>query len=204
MRRLASRISLLLLCGVAAAAHAALQPDAASAATPVSVALTEVMSLLAARRHDEVSFIEQQFLSVLKKPTESSGELVYDAPDRLEKRTLEPRLESLVLVGNVLTVQRGKRSHVLELNSYPQLFPLVDSIRATLAGDRDALERVFRLEFTGTVARWTLLLVPLDVQVLKSITKIQIDGMRDHLIKIEIRSADGDHSLMTLRSHPLS
>ena len=30
---------------------------------------------------------------------ESSGELLYDAPDRLEKRTREPRLESLVLVG---------------------------------------------------------------------------------------------------------
>ena len=37
----------------------------------------------------------------------SSGELFYDAPDRLEKRTLTPSAESLVLDHGVLTAQRG-------------------------------------------------------------------------------------------------
>jgi hypothetical protein len=164
--------------------------------------LDAVMHLLAARHHGEVSFVEQRFLSVLKRPVESSGELVYDAPNRLEKRTLEPHPESLVLADNVLTVQRGHRSHVLELTSYPQILPFVESIRATLAGDRGALERVFRLEFSGNLARWTLLLVPLDAQVAKSVSQVQIDGARDDLLRIEIRLADGDRSLMTLRAHP--
>jgi hypothetical protein len=164
--------------------------------------LDEVMHLLAARRHGEVSFIEQHFLALLKRPVESSGELIYDAPNRLEKRTLEPRPESLVLVDNVLTVQRGHRSHVLELKSYPQILPFVESIRATLAGDRGALERVFKLQYSGSLARWTLVLEPLDAQVARNIAQVQIDGMRDDLLKIEIRSADGDRSLMTLRAHP--
>ncbi len=43
------------------------------------------------------SFVEQHFLALLKRPVESSGELIYDAPDRLEKRTIEPRPETLVL-----------------------------------------------------------------------------------------------------------
>ncbi len=162
--------------------------------------LDRVMHLLADRHHGEVSFVEQQFLAMLKRPVESSGELIYDAPNRLEKRTLEPHLESLLLVDDVLTVQRGRRSHVLDLKSYPQIVPFVESIRATLAGDRGALERVFRLEFSGDLARWTLLLVPLEPQVAKSIAQVRIDGMRDDLIKIEIRSADGDRSLMTLRT----
>jgi len=164
--------------------------------------LDEVLHLLAARRHGEVSFVEQQFLALLKHPVESSGELIYDAPNRLEKRTLEPRPESLVLADDVLTVRRGQRSRVLDLKSYPQLLPFVESIRATLAGDRGALERVFRLEYSGTLARWTLSLVPLDAKVAKNIAQVQIDGMRDDLIRIEIRSADGDRSLMTLRPHP--
>jgi hypothetical protein len=163
--------------------------------------LDEVMHLLAARHHGEVSFVEQQFLSLLKRPVESSGELIYDAPNRLEKRTLEPHPESLVLADDVLTVQRGHRTHVLELKSYPQLLPFVESMRATLAGDRGALERVFRLQFSGSLARWTLVLVPLDAQVAKSVAQIQIDGTRDDLLEIEIRQTDGDRSLMTLRAH---
>ena len=61
--------------------------------------LDEVMRLLAMRRHGRVEFVEQHFLAILKRPVESSGELRYDAPDHLEKRTLLPRPENLVLDG---------------------------------------------------------------------------------------------------------
>jgi Outer membrane lipoprotein carrier protein LolA-like len=159
-----------------------------------------VMGLLAMRQHGRVEFIEQQFLAILDHPVESSGELRYDAPDHLEKRTLLPRPETLVLAGGVLTVERGGHRHVLDMQRYPQIQPFVESIRATLAGDRSALERVFRVQFAGSVERWTLILVPLDRQLAKSVAQVQIDGSRDQLLKIEIRQADGDRSLMTLRA----
>ncbi|MGA2841680.1 MAG: LolA-related protein [Steroidobacteraceae bacterium] len=162
--------------------------------------LDDVMHVLAARRHGEVSFVERQFLSLLKKPLESSGELLYDAPDRLEKRTLEPHPESLLLSGNVLTVERGHHSHVLELQSYPQVLPFIESIRATLAGDRTALERVFRLQFSGNLAHWTLVLAPLDAEAAKAVAEVRIEGAKDDLLQVEIRQADGDRSLMTLHA----
>jgi Outer membrane lipoprotein carrier protein LolA-like len=161
--------------------------------------LDAVMALLAMRQHGRAEFIEQQFLAVLDHPLESSGELRYDAPDHLEKRTLSPRPETLVLAGGVLTVERGGRRRVLDMHRYPQIQPFVESIRATLAGDRSALEKVFHVEFAGSVERWNLILVPLDRQLAKSVARVQIDGSRDQLLKIEIRQADGDRSLMTLR-----
>jgi Outer membrane lipoprotein carrier protein LolA-like len=162
--------------------------------------LDAVMGLLAMRQHGRVEFIEQQFLAVLDHPVESSGELRYDAPDHLEKRTLLPRPENLVLAGGELTVERGGRRHVLDMHRYPQIQPFVESIRATLAGDRSALERVFHVEFAGSVERWSLVLVPLDRQLAKTVKQVQIDGSRDQLLRIEIRQADGDRSLMTLRA----
>src|ERR1700679_1672371 len=133
-------------------------------------------------------------------PVESSGELRYDAPDRLEKRTLLPRPEDLVLAGGVLTMERGGHSRVLDLQRYPQVQPFVESIRATLAGDRGALERIFRVDFAGDVQRWSLTLVPLDGQLLRAVKQVQIDGSRDQLLRVEIRQPDGDRSLMTLRA----
>jgi outer membrane lipoprotein carrier protein LolA len=162
--------------------------------------LDAVMGLLAMRQHGRVEFIDQQFLAILKHPVESSGELRYDAPDHLEKRTLLPRPENLVLDGGVLTVERGGRRHVLDMHRYPQIQPFVESIRATLAGDRSALERVFHVDFAGSLQRWSLTLVPLDRRLAKTVTQVQIDGSRDQLLKVEIRHADGDRSLMTLRS----
>jgi hypothetical protein len=164
--------------------------------------LDEVMGLLAMRQHGRVEFVEQHFLHVLSRPVESSGELRYDAPDRLEKRTLKPHAESLTLSGGTLTVERGHSRRVMDLHAYPQVLPFVESIRATLAGDRSALEKLFHLEFSGNVARWTLTLVPLESKVKNSVAQVRIDGMRDQLLKVEIRQPDGDRSLMTLRPAP--
>jgi hypothetical protein len=152
------------------------------------------------RQHGRDEFVAQQFLAVLDHPVESSGELRYDAPDRLEKRTLLPRPEDLVLAGGVLTMERGGHSRALDLHRYPQVQPFVESIRATLAGDRRALEKIFRVDFSGDLQRWSLTLVPLDSQLLRAVKQVQIDGSRDQLLRVEIRQADGDRSLMTLRA----
>jgi hypothetical protein len=149
-----------------------------------------------------VEFVEQQFLAILDHPLESSGELRYDAPDRLEKRTLAPRTETLVLSGGILTIDRGKSHHVVDLHSYPQAQPFVESVRATLAGDRGALENLFTLDMNGSLARWTLTLVPKDPKVKRSVAQVRIDGTQDQLLKVEIRQSDGDRSLMTLRPAP--
>ena len=161
--------------------------------------LDALMALLAKRQHGHVEFIEQQFLAILDHPLESSGEMRYDAPDRLEKRTMAPRPETLVLSGETLTVDRGKSHHIVDLHAYPQAQPFIESVRATLAGDRNALEQLFTLDFNGSLAKWTLTLVPKDPKVKRSVAQVRIDGVQDQLLKVEIRQSDGDRSLMTLR-----
>jgi len=164
--------------------------------------LGELMRQLAERRHGQVSFVEQHFLRLLKRPAESYGELTYDAPDRLEKRTVEPRPETLTLAGSVLTVVRGGRTRTLDLKAYPALVPLIESIRATLAGDLPTLEQLFAVDFAGTVAHWRLTLTPRDAQVAKTVSQVRIDGANGTLTTVEILETDGDRSLMTLREHP--
>ena len=172
--------------------------------TPVSVmaapgsTLDALMSLLAKRQHGHVTFVEEHFIGVLDRPVESSGELLYDAPDRLEKRTLKPKPESVVLEHGVITAHRGHRTYVLNLSDYPQIVPLIDSIRATLAGDRAALERAFKVSLEGDLESWKLLLVPSEPTVAKSVKEIRIEGARDAIHSVEIRQADGDRSLLTI------
>src|SRR5579863_8085482 len=162
--------------------------------------LDRVMSALAERKHGEVTFVEEHFLAVLDRPVESSGELLYDAPDRLEKRTLKPKPETLVLDHGVITARRGRHTYVLSLSDYPQIVPLIDSIRATLAGDRAALERIFKVRLDGSLEQWKLLLAPSDATVARNVRQIRIEGARDAIHSVEIQQADGDRSLLTIGS----
>ncbi len=166
-------------------------------ATPTS-SLDALMGLLAKRQHGHVTFVEEHFIGVLDRPVESSGELLYDAPDRLEKRTLKPKPESVVLEQGVITAHRGHRTYVLNLSDYPQIVPLIDSIRATLAGDRAALERIFKVTLEGDLDSWKLLLAPSDPTVAKGVKQIRIEGARDAIHSVEIEQADGDRSLLTI------
>ena len=182
------------------AAEPAAPAAALSATAPPAAAqdLDRLMALLAQRQHGHVSFVEEHFLRVLDRPVESSGELLYDAPDRLEKRTLKPKPETLILEHGVITAHRGRHTYVLNLGDYPQIVPLIDSIRATLAGDRASLERIFKVKLDGSLEHWTLLLLPIDSSVAKSVQQIRIEGVQDAIHTVEIQQADGDRSLLTI------
>jgi len=160
--------------------------------------LDRLMHLLAQRQHGHVTFTEEHILAMLDRPLESSGELLYDAPDRLEKRTLRPKPETLVLEHGILTAHRGRHTYMLDLRDYPQIVPLVDSIRATLAGDQAALEQLFKLTFSGDLEHWTLLLAPLDATVGHAVKQIRIEGVRDAIHSVEIQQPDGDRSVLTI------
>ncbi len=197
-QRLIAGVLAALWLAAGTAAGAAEPAATAPATTAPADPFTELLKLLAARRHGRVRFTEVHEMAMLERPLRSSGELLYEAPDHLEKRTVEPRPETLVLEHGVLTAHRGHRTHVLRLRDYPQVAPFVESIRATLAGDRAALERYFHVRFSGDLGHWTLELAPIDATVARTVRDIRIAGERDSIRSVEIRQSDGDRSLLTI------
>ncbi len=123
--------------------------------------IDQLMRSLARIRSDHASFAEKKFIAMLDQPVESSGELFYTAPDYLEKRTLKPKPESMILDHGTLVIERGRQKHGLQLQDYPEVAAFIDSIRGTLAGDRRALEHNYRLSLEGSAEHWTLQLLPL-------------------------------------------
>jgi outer membrane lipoprotein-sorting protein len=160
--------------------------------------IDQLMQGMAQTRSGHATFVEKKYIAMLDQPVESSGELFYTAPDKLEKRTLKPRHESMLLDGGSLTVEQKGKRRVLPLQNYPEIVAFIDSIRGTLAGDRSALERVYKLSLTGDEQQWALELQPISARMKKVVERIRIDGERNELRTIEIRQADGDRSVMTI------
>jgi outer membrane lipoprotein-sorting protein len=172
------------------------------AGRPASAAawgLDQLMTALAHGANGTATFTERKYLAVVDIPIDSSGELRFIPPDRLEKHTLKPSPETMLLDGDTLTLERGSRKQVLQLQDYPGISGMIGSIRATLAGDRKALEKVYRLKLDGTAERWSLLLTPRDAKVAQVVREIHIEGRRDEVRSIEIQQAGGDRSVMTIR-----
>jgi hypothetical protein len=160
--------------------------------------LDQLMRGLAEIHTDHARFTEKKSIAMLEAPVESSGELFYTAPDHLEKRTLKPKPEAMILDHGTLVIERGHNKHQLQLQDYPELAAFIDSIRGTLAGDRKALERNYRLSLEGTAEHWALQLLPVDEKMLAVVKCIRIAGMGTTVHSIEITQTDGDSSLMRI------
>ncbi|WP_395063521.1 outer membrane lipoprotein carrier protein LolA [Paraburkholderia silvatlantica] len=199
LRALAS--AAFIAASVIAAGAPGVPAQAAETAQPAWT-LDRLMATLAQHKSGRASFTETKYLSIATQPVESSGELVFVAPDHLEKITQNPKPEHLVVDGDMLTVQRENRTYTLALARYPELGAFIESIRATLAGNRFALEQVYKVALTGEGDDWTLTLTPLDSRMRKVVNTITIDGTRDAMRSVAIQQADGDHSVMRL--HALS
>ena len=153
---------------------------------------------LSKARPGRTTFTEKKYLSLLDKPVQSSGELVFTPPDRLEKRTLQPKPESVVVEGGEVTLERAGKRHTLRLAENPAVAVLVDSIRSTLAGDLGALTRAYSVALDGAPARWKLVLRPLDPAASQLVERIEIAGAEARVASVEIFQADGDRSVMTI------
>jgi outer membrane lipoprotein-sorting protein len=190
--RLAACLALALLCTAdarAAADDAAAEPQ---------WGLEQLMIELGQVQQTRARFVERRYLKVLKSPLELSGTLAYDAPDRLVKRTLEPRAETLTVDGERLVIEAQGRTRTLRLQDYPVAWAFVESFRSTLKGDMAALGRFYRLALEGGPHHWQLSLTPRDPKMSALIESILIDGRKGRIGKIEIREAQGDRSVMTV------
>ena len=160
--------------------------------------VVSLMGELAGNPGGRATFTEKRYLALLDRPVLSSGEMHYIAPDYLEKRTLKPKPERLLLDKGQITVERGKQKITLRLAEQPEILAFVTSIRGTLSGNRAALEHNYALHLAGNREAWTLTLSPSDTRIAELVTRITIIGKRGQVSSVEYLQADGDRSVMTI------
>jgi len=157
-----------------------------------------LMEALAQVKTSQGKFSESKFLSMLNRPIESSGTLSFHAPGHLEKHTLSPKVESLVLDEGVLTIDSKSRNikRTLVLQEYPAVWSIVESIRSTLAGDLPTLQRFYKIQVDGSQAQWKMKLLPIERQTREVIREIRITGKGGRVLSVETFESNGDHALM--------
>jgi outer membrane lipoprotein-sorting protein len=161
--------------------------------------LSDLMQLLARNKSGNATFVEKKYIGILDQQIVATGDLSFVAPDKLEKRTLTPKPETLTLDGDRLTIVRpGKQPIKVSLDDHPEVAAMIESIRGTLAGDLSALESFYALELAGTVHGWQLTLKPKQEKLASIFDHIVIRGVQADIRTIDLEQRDGDHSEMII------
>ena len=173
-------------------------PALASGAAPLGT--SELMQVLAAVESSSARFVETRSSALLKSPLVLKGTLSYRRPDRIEKHVLAPHEERIIVEGGRLTLESGakKSRKTVSVSGAPGLAALVESIRATRAGDLPALQRHYAVQVDGSREEWSLLLKPLDARVAEFVVSIAFTGSGPRINRIVVEEAGGDRSVMEI------
>ena len=162
------------------------------------ITMEQLMTGLAQAKPAKVNFTEKKYIATLDRPIESSGEMLFTPPDKLEKRTFKPKPEVMTLNRDSLVLERGKNKYAMQLGDSPELAALIESIRATLAGDRRTLELNFIVALQGTRENWTMMLTPSNLDARQKVKRIRLAGNNFEVREIEVLQGDGDRSVTTI------
>jgi hypothetical protein len=165
--------------------------------------LATMMNAMHQVRESSAHFVETKYLHLLNQAQRSSGRLTYVAPDQLRKETIEPIASRITVIGDRLTIERqGERTRDISLRDYSEVGALIESVRATLAGDLPTLNRHFIAVLDGDANRWTLSLTPSEPRLRELVTAIRIKGERNSIRDIETIEFDGDRTDTAISPDP--
>lgn len=198
------RISRRLLTVVAVVLCVISFPVAAQrAATVQEWNLPALMAAMRQVRASTARFAETRYIHLLNQAQRSSGRLNYVAPGYLQKVTSEPAPARLTISGDRLTIeQQGQPTRDISLRGQSEIGALVESVRATLAGDLPALTRYFTVSLDGGANDWTLTLVPNAPKLREMVATIRIQGQQNAVRDVQTLEADGDRTDMVVTPDP--
>ncbi len=185
-RKLSSLVLLILLSQFSLSAHAR------------DIDMPSLMALFSSSKNVRADFVERKFIKVLDAPVDSSGQLFFQAPNRLEKRTIKPRSEILIIEGNKVVIERGTFKRTVLLNDFSDMAALVQSLTATFSGDQASLEQFFKWKLTGSTNKWSLVLSPKQSNMFMALKEIRLAGDGAFVQVVETTLSDGDTSIMSL------
>ena len=162
----------------------------------------QLLAELAQNKQGRATFVETKYLAVLDRPIKSSGTLSFEPPARIEKDTLQPKREALVLDGDTLTVTRDGRTMTVNLREHAQVLSFVTAIRGVLLGDAQLLGQVYKIDVSGSQGSWRMVLTPRHAQLASVIKEIRMGGGGGRVRSVEYVEPNGDHAVMQIDPVP--
>ena len=143
-------------------------------------------------------FEETRRIALLEGPIVRRGTLDYVRPDRHTMRVDTPFYEKLDVAGDALTIERRSGTTRVALASQPQAAAWIESLRATLAGDRTGLTAHFDVTLDGDAGNWRMSLKPRDPVLAGVVARVAIAGRGAEVLRFETEEVKGDSSVVVI------
>lgn len=179
-----------------AASLAALASSAEAQQAPPT--LDALLERFASAPGFEARFVEEKRIALLAVPVRSEGRIWFAPPGRLMRRVERPDPSAALIADGRLRMRQGDRIDEISITDNAVLRGFVDSFRAVLAGDREALARFYRAEYApGEDGSWQLTLRPRGDALSRFVREIRLRGSGVSIAEMRMVEVNGDETRTT-------
>jgi outer membrane lipoprotein-sorting protein len=164
------------------------------------VTLDRLLSGMAELPGLTVEFEEEKRITLLAVPVRSEGVIHFAPPGTLLRRVTAPEPSAALIEGERLSFMDNGERQEIDLEDNPVVAGFVDSFRHVLAGDREALERTYRVRFEASGKSWTLTLEPKDGALARFLERMVLEGSGERIERMKMVEASGDVTVTTFSS----
>jgi len=151
----------------------------------------------------EARFHERKQLALLKAPLESEGRLYYAPPGHLVRIVESPSRQTVRIGPTSLEVIDDRGTQTIDLSGRPDVKLFVESFARVLAGDYEALEAAYAVQFELLLedsARWRLTLRPKSPMLAHLVDRLELEGRGYAIDTIRVLETRGDSSITSIVS----
>ncbi len=165
--------------------------------------LDKLFALFAAQGERRKAFIERRHSILFRNPPEQRGTLLFKPPALLERDVTSPKRERVRIDAETVTLTTvGDDGKPLErkaqIAAIPQLGALVTTIRATLAGDINALRKLYFITLAEPMPRWRVEMKPIEEPQAGGVMAIVMAGEKGDVTRIQFTETTGDRTELLL------
>ncbi len=161
--------------------------------------LTTLMHRLAEKTERQSTFREEKTVPFVTGPLVSSGVLIFRGPVHLEKRTLAPFREDLIVEGRQASLTSGgEETHVVDIDAHAELRVVIDTLIGVLSGDLNRLRADFDVAAEGDAANWRITLRPRGPDAPRFLREASVTGRAAAIREIRLLLPRDNWDVMTV------
>lgn len=180
------------------------------AKAPASFTLDQLLGGFGKMKGLQAQFIEHKHMKLLVKPLVAKGTLYFTPPGYLARHVVSPKPAKLLITPKHLEVRQDGQKQFIDLSGRKDVKLFVESFARLLAGDKAALNSIYKLTYVPAAASstagstttgptvWTLTLTPKSATLSKLIKRLTITGRQYAVKSIRVDETSGDWSITTI------
>lgn len=150
----------------------------------------------------QCDFVQVKSVKLLNDKITSKGKMYYSQPNKLRWEYTSPYTYTFILSGNKVTLQKDKKSNIIDVNQNKMFREIVNIMMNSVVGKCLSDKKSFKTTVKDSSSEWVATLIPQSKELKQMFSKIVLhfNKQQSVIVKVDIFEKNGDTTTITLEN----